>query len=135
MRKTRKKTGVNRRLLLSLITLAACLLPLAAWAGDKDMKDPSSVVVTVFKDPGFAFGGAEVSVAAVPAEGEKPSKPQRTKTDARGECSFRVPGKKATYVVRASAPGFQAEQKQVTVAGSSERADVYLTLKPEAAAK
>jgi hypothetical protein len=85
-------------------------------------------VGTVFRDPGFALPNAGVTLTL---QGDpKAKKLQQAITSPRGEFAFRVPPTPATYVVRASLKGFQAESKEAMVSGE-ERVEVTLTLTPE----
>jgi hypothetical protein len=105
-----------------------------SFAGDKKQKSISYAVVagTVFRDPGFALPGAEVTlICNVAPEGVKSVKPQKMLSDARGEFGFRVPPGKASYKLAVKAQGFSSGEKQVEVA-ADERVDTYFSLKPTA---
>lgn len=118
----RKKTKKSFSLLLSLFLLA----PLAA--GEKKAPATYAVVaVTVFREPGFALPGAEVSLT--PA-GDS-AKPKKAVCDARGEYAFRVSAEPKSYLVHATAKGFRPEEKKVDIHGESERAEVTLELRAE----
>ena len=123
----RTRTGASRRSFFRL-SAAALLIPFAS-GGDKD---EAVVAGTVFRDPGFAFPGVEVTLTPVNLPpGVKKLKPMRAVTNTRGEYAFRVPAGQARYTVAATAKGFDPAEKQADVA-AGERIDVYLTLKPSA---
>lgn len=124
-RRTRKrKTRVGVSLFLLVLLLAAAVVPSAA------QKTTAAIVVTVFRDPGFAVPRAEVVLTVVtPPPGKKAGKPRKVQTDERGEFAFQVPPGEAKYKVRASAPGLTPEEKEIVVT-ADERVDVYFTLKP-----
>lgn len=123
----KRKTGGSRR---SFLLLLPCL-PAAATAGRFQGDDSGQAVVagTVFREPGFAVPGAEVTLSVLtPLPGKKSSKPRKILSDARGEFAFRVPAGAAKYRVRAAAEGLVPVEKDVDV-NASERVDVYITLK------
>jgi len=123
MRRKKTKTGVSR---FAFLLLA---LSLPALAGQKP--EPAVIAGTVFRDPGFALPGAEVEVVlASPAQGRKPPRPLRTRTDGRGEFAVQVAPDPAEYKVTARARGYAPEERIVRLSGGPERVDVYLTLKP-----
>ncbi len=125
--KTRKRTTTGVSLAVVCLLLASPL-----GAGDKKaLAETALVAGTVFRDPGFALPGAEVVITVkTPPEGVKPPKPQKTKSDSRGEFVFHVPPVKAEYLVSASASGYGREEKIALVSGGPERVDIYFTLKP-----
>ena len=95
------------------------------------------IVVSVFREPGFAVPRAEVqlSVEKIDASaGKRASKAQKGLTDARGEIGFRVPPVPGSYQVAVEMEGFESAAKAVTV-NRDERADVYIMLKPKGGAK
>ena len=128
----RRKKKTKR--IFSLLLPLALLAPLVRGenaGGEKKVPAPYAVVVvTVFREPGFALGGAEVSLAPDAGPGQA-SKPRKVTCDARGECAFRVSAEPRSYLVRATAKGFHPEEKHVEVHGESERADVTLELHAE----
>jgi hypothetical protein len=90
------------------------------------------IAVTVFRDSGLAFPGAEVTLAPdpLPDQPHPRLKPLKGSSDSRGEYVFRVPVTAMRYVVRAHAKGFADEQKQVSIEGE-ETIDVTLQLARE----
>jgi len=107
----------------------------AAWVPGglaKDRKPAAYAIVagTVFRDSGFSLAGAEVELALA-AGPDSPVKFKKLKhiSDARGEFAFRVPVEPAKYTVSVKAPGFRAEEKQVS-AGGEQRFDVFFRLAP-----
>ncbi len=130
--RTRTKTRRKKtRKIFSLLLPFALLAPLAMAnnaGGQKKAPAPYAVVVvTVFREPGFALRGAEVSLAP---DGQA-AKPKKENCDDRGECAFRVSAEPRSYLVRATAKGFHPEEKHVEVHGESERAEVTLELRAE----
>ena len=127
--KRRKKTKKSS----SLVLLLALLTPV--FGGEKKEAAYAIVAVTVFRVPGFALPGAEVSLTpdAAPdaAHGQKAAKPRKAICDARGEYAFRVSPEPKSYLIRASAKGFHPEEKHVQIQGESERAEVTLELHAE----
>jgi len=120
--KRRKKTKKTFSLLVS-IALGASL----SAGGKKEVAPYAIVAVSVFREPGFALPGAEVSLTA-----DTGSKPKKGLCDARGEYVFRVSAEPKNYLVRATARGFHPEEKHVAIHGESERAEVTLELHAEA---
>lgn len=104
----------------------------SAWAAGQKNKSKveeeySVVAGTVFREPGFALGGAEVRLA--PEKDTKAKKLSFT-TNSRGEFAFRVPASGGRFRVAVSARGFHSEEKTVTVT-PGERVEVTFNLKPE----
>jgi hypothetical protein len=129
--KMRKRTGRSRRSVLSFALLSGAGLLLA----EKKKKTPDLYAIvggTVFRDPGFALRGAEVTLEPEQAvvNGSK-LKPQKAISDARGEFAFRVPPLEgAKYKLTATAPGMKPETKQAETRGGEERIDVTFNLLP-----
>jgi hypothetical protein len=129
MKKTRKTTTSGG----SVFRRAFLFLPVALVAADKKKKEPEKKLIaviagTVFRDPGFAVGGAEVELIEVRTDGKKP-KIRKSVTDGRGEFAFPVPPEEKKYKVKASARGLQPEEKE-TMSTPGARMDVFFTLKP-----
>jgi hypothetical protein len=101
----------------------------AGPAQEKKKQPPPSAVVggTVFREPGFALPGAEVTIEA--GEIGRKFKKMKAVTDHRGEFLFRLPPGPAAYKVSARAKGFETQEKQVSVSGE-EHQDVFFQLKP-----
>ncbi len=123
-----KKTG-RRSVLLALFGPLALV---AAGGGKKKSADLYAIIGgSVFRDPGFALRGAEVSL-----EPEKPAvngyklKPQKALSDARGEYAFRVAPIEAKYIIKVSAEGMKGESKVAETRGGEERIDVTFNLLP-----
>jgi hypothetical protein len=87
---------------------------------------------TVFREPGFALPGAEVTIVADPESGPAPagSKKQQAATGARGEFAFRVPVAAMRYAVHAQAHGYAPQDKKVSIEGE-QRVEVTFLLAPE----
>jgi hypothetical protein len=127
-KKKRKKRKIGRNLLVLAIL---CLAPAAF--GDKKAADAHGVVAgTVFREPGFALPGAEVTLEPDPEPGQAAVKMKKIKQSCnmRGEFAFRVPVTAMRYQVRASAKGFAPQQKPVSIEGET-RMDVTFVLAPE----
>jgi hypothetical protein len=108
-------------------------LPLAGAADkSKRAEEPYGLVTgTVFQESGYLLRGAEITVKPAP-EGKSAVriKTATALSDARGEFAIRVPAVAMRYIVSVKAPGFQAQEKTVTVNGD-ERADLFFRLEPE----
>lgn len=136
-RKTKIKTktgnsivGVSRRSIFVSFALFAAVP--AAADKKKNAADLYSIIGgSVFRDPGFALRGAEVSL-----EPEQPVvngvklKPQKAISDTRGEFAFRVAPVEAKYRVTAKAAGMASETKPAATQGGEERIDVTFMLLP-----
>lgn len=122
----------RRRSINTFFRLAAvagvCAVLLAA--GDKKKSnDPDTVIAgTVFRDPGYAL--PEATVTLVRRDDPKHKKLAEMNTNMRGEFVIHVPATQDVYVVKASAKGFRAEEKEATVTGL-DRVDMTFTLEPE----
>lgn len=127
MKTTRRKRKTKKS--SSLVLLLALLTPV--FGGEKKEAPYAIVAVTVFREPGFALPGAEVSLTPDATPGEKIAKPRKATCDARGEYAFRVSPEPKSYLIRASAKGFHPEEKHVQIQGESERAEVTLELHAE----
>ena len=130
MRMTKKR---KRRSGTSLLLLLAAVFSLTAADRKKAPPEPYALVGgTVFKESGFVLPGADVTLLPNPqpdTPAVKMKKMQAT-TDSRGEFVFRVPAAGMRYTLRASAKGFQSDEKSATVQGE-ERVDVTFQLREE----
>jgi hypothetical protein len=99
-------------------------------AGDKKKpSDPETVIAgTVFREPGYALPDATVTL--VRRDDPKHKKLVEQTTSFRGEFVIHVPAMPSVYVVKASAKGFRAEEKEASVTGP-DRIDLMFTLEPE----
>lgn len=90
------------------------------------------VAGTIFRDPGFALPGAEVTLIPDPASGqaEPMIKKLTASSDSRGEFVFRVPTAAMRYTVHVSLKGYAPQQKTVSIEGE-QRVDATFTLQPE----
>jgi hypothetical protein len=120
------------RVFLAILLLSA-LLP----AAEKKNKAPESYSVvagTVFREPGLALPGVEVTIAPAVENGtgKPPKKVKKLSftTNTRGEFAFRLPSAKSSYIVAAALKGFKSQQKTVET-GPEERVDVTFTLVAE----
>jgi hypothetical protein len=86
---------------------------------------------TVFREPGFALPGAEVTLEPEQPGGKNNKvKRQQAISNSRGEFAFRVPAVALRYTVSVRARGYQAEEKTAEIQGE-QRVDVYFSLKPD----
>jgi hypothetical protein len=83
---------------------------------------------SVFRDPGFAL--PEATVTLVRRDDPKHKKLAQESTTDRGEFVFHVPAAPMVYVVKASAKGFRAVEKEAPVTGA-DRIDLTFVLEPE----
>jgi Carboxypeptidase regulatory-like domain len=136
-RKMRKTSGSDRSvlsLILTVIVLLGLLAAAPAAFGKHKKKAPAEYAIvagTVFRDPGFALGGAEVILTAAP--GEHPAvkiRKQRFVCGERGEFAFHVPAVPLDYNVSVRAKGFVPQHKKVKIQGD-ERIDVTFELEQE----
>ncbi len=126
-KKKRKRSGI------SLLLLLAAVFSLAGADKKKAAPEPYALVGgTVFKESGFVLPGVDLTLLPNP-KADTPAvkiKKMQATSDSRGEFVFRVPAASMSYTVRASARGFQSEEKSVTVQGE-ERVDVTFQLREE----
>jgi carboxypeptidase family protein len=116
------------RSIRTLLVFAA--IGVLSQAEDKKKPDDAGTVISgsVFRDPGYAL--PEATVTLVFKDDPKHKKLAQLSTTYRGEFSFHVPSTPAVYVVKASAKGFRAEEKEAAVTGP-DRVDLTFTLEPE----
>jgi hypothetical protein len=125
------KSGVRLlpRVLFSVFLF--CIAGAVTRAGDKQA-DPAVIAGTVFREPGFALPGAQITLSVkIAPQGAKVPKLQKAVSDRRGEFAFRLPPLKAQYLVTVQAPGCVKQEKAVDLSGGPERVDVYFELKAE----
>jgi len=114
---------------LRFAALAGGCAALMAGGDKKKASDPDTVIAgTVFRDPGYAL--PEATVTLVRRDDPKHKKLAEMTTSLRGEFVIHVPATPAVYVVKASAKGFRAEEKEASVTGV-DRVDLMFTLEPE----
>lgn len=99
-------------------------------AGDKKKaSEPDTVISgTVFRDPGYALPDATVTV--VRRDDPKHKKVAEIITSFRGEFAIHVPATPQVYLLKASAKGYHAEEKEASVTGL-DGIDVMFILEPE----
>lgn len=123
----RKMTGARRAtLFLFSVLMLMLVFSVAGFAAEKKEKKQESysiVAGTVFRPPGFALAGAEVTLK--PEKGSA----QKAVANGRGEFAFRVPSKFASYTVKVKATGFEAQEK-ITEIGIDQRIDLAFELIP-----
>lgn len=110
----------------------AGVLQFTVAAKKRDKQEPFALIAgTVFREPGFALPGAEVSLKPTP-EGPSKVKVKSAKmtSSPRGEFAFRVPAEPMRYTVSVKARGFREQSKPVSVTGD-ERVDVFFSLEAE----
>ncbi len=122
----KRMRSINTLRFAALAGVCAALLA----AGDKKKStEPDTVIAgTVFRDPGYAL--PEATVTLVRRDDPKHKKLAEMSTSPRGEFVIHVPATQAVYVVKASAKGFRAEEKEATVTGL-DRVELMFTLEPE----
>ncbi len=122
---------MTRRWMVRLILAAPAGVSVSS-AGKKPEKGKrgyATIAGTVFRDPGFAFPGASIVLQPDTAGGTSVKvKRMKVVSDNRGEFAFRVPAAPMRYQLIASAQGYVAEERTVTISGE-ERQDIYFTLK------
>jgi Carboxypeptidase regulatory-like domain len=133
--KTRMRTKKQRkkRIGISLVLLAAALVPMAAAAKKKPALDTYAVISgSVFQDSGYALPDAAVTLVAEPESGGAAVKAQKMEavSDARGEFLFRVPPGPMSYAIVVAAKGYRRLRKPVSVEGQ-ERVEVTFQLERE----
>jgi hypothetical protein len=125
----RRKTGAS---FLPGFLAAALLFGASAMAeAGQRARGPQPYALiagTVFREDGLSLRGARV---VLEPQGEA-SRRQRLKkqealSDARGEFAFRVPPVPSEYLLTATAPGYQSQERKVQVQGE-ERIDVFFRL-------
>jgi hypothetical protein len=109
------------------------LLGAGTGAGGADKGKPGRapyalVTGTVFRETGMAFPGAEVALTAAGDSKEaRKFKEMKCVTSQRGEFVMRLRAAPMSYSVRAKAPGYQPQEKVVTVT-AEDRVDVFFQL-------
>jgi len=124
--KTRMRTTKIRATILAVVLLGSVSGNLAAQ-GNKQKGETAVIAGTVFRDPGFAQGGAVVVLAL---KSSPTKKLQEQTTASRGEFSFRIPAGPQTYVVSATLKGFQTAREEIEIQGL-EQINATLLLVPE----
>lgn len=131
--KTKKKrTRTGSKLLLAAALLGCVVSPVPGKEKKTQPQETWAVIAgTVFRTPGFALSGAEVTLEPDRAGAARiKAKSQKAVSNSRGEYAFRVPAQPLRYTVSVRAKGFRAEERQVQVEGE-QRFDVYFELQPE----
>ena len=120
------KSGARPLAKSLFLVLLLCRVDVVFGAGDKQV-EPAVIAGTVFREPGFALPGAEITLSVKTApQGAKVPKSQKAVSDRRGEYAFRVPPVKAQYLVTVKAAGCVSQVKTVDLSGGPERVDVYV---------
>ncbi|MEK7406867.1 MAG: carboxypeptidase regulatory-like domain-containing protein [Acidobacteriota bacterium] len=112
--------------------VAAVVVACGMAAGGLAFQPQSYALVagTVFRDTGLSLPGAQIRLEPVgDAKAARKIKKQEAITDARGEFAIRVPAGPMQYKLRTRAPGYQPQEKPVSVSGE-ERIDVFFRLEP-----
>jgi hypothetical protein len=110
---------------VAVVLLSSAAL-LDAASKKKDREAAAMLAGTVFQSSGHSLPGAKVEAVAQDDAKIKGS----AAADAQGDFAIRVPAGRRTYVVTASAKGFQPAQKTVEVY-EDERVRTNLMLSPE----
>lgn len=135
--KTRRKIGGSLPLAPArgLLAVLAALLATAPLTAGKHKNAPGEFAIvggTVFRDPGFALPGAEVTLVPVPPAGSHQKvKKLKAVSSPRGEFAFRVPPGPMQYTLSVTCKGFKPEEKTASIQ-SFERIDVNFLLTEEA---
>jgi hypothetical protein len=112
----------------------ALLLPGAQALCGKDKKTPPAyalVTGTVFRETGISFPGVDVEIAAAgDSQAARKFKKIRVVTSPRGEFVARLPASPMSYTVTVKAPGYQPQEKNVTIT-ADDTVDVFFRLEPE----
>ena len=120
-------SGIRRRVAFLFLLLAGT----AAAADKKKPVEPYAVVAgTVFRDPGFALPGAQITLSIAPDQERSKIKKLTATSDSRGEFAFRVSTAPMEYLVLVTCKGYSPQQKQISVEGE-QRVDATFTLHPE----
>jgi hypothetical protein len=123
-KRTKKTSGISRRLSLALLCTASSLAAEERY---------TLIAGTVFTENGFAIPNAELKLDPIPADGATPAKrfPRRTeRTSFRGEFFFRVPNEPMQYRVTAKISRYQTQSKDIQVT-EEDRIDLNFLLEPE----
>jgi hypothetical protein len=129
-RRNPTKIGSKVEALLAATLAVLSVSGMAAAAKKKKPTAATAVVAgTVFREPGFALPGAEITLA--PEKAPAKAKLVKAVSDARGEFAFHVPAEEARYTVSVKAKGFESQEKSAAISGEV-RADVFFQLKPVA---
>ena len=120
------RTTKIRATILAVVLLGSVSGNLAAQ-GNKQKGETAVIAGTVFRDPGFAQGGAVVVLAL---KSSPTKKLQEQITASRGEFSFRIPAGPQSYVVSATLKGFQTAREEIEIQGL-EQINATLLLVPE----
>jgi hypothetical protein len=120
------RTTKIRATILAAVLLGSVSGNLAAQ-GNKQKGETAVIAGTVFRDPGFAQGGAVVVLAL---KSNPTKKLQEQTTASRGEFSFRIAAGPQTYVVSATLKGFQTAREEIEIQGL-EQINATLLLVPE----
>jgi Carboxypeptidase regulatory-like domain len=125
-RRNRLPSVARCGLSLAAVVLLAGAVFLEAAPKKKDREEAAIVAGTVFQSSGRSVPGAKVEAVA---QGD-PKVNRSALSDSQGDFAIRVPAGRGTYVVTASAKGFQTAQKTVEVY-ETEKVRANLILSPE----
>jgi hypothetical protein len=132
MTKTKRKRTGSSGLGAVLLALAAIAEPgSAAPARDKAPPPPIAIIAgTVFRSPGFALPGAEVTVVPKSAEsGGVKFKKIQTVSSRRGEWAVRVPAVPMEYTIYVKCSGYQSQENIAEIEGQQRR-ELNFVLEP-----
>jgi hypothetical protein len=131
----RKRTRTGSSLAWWLLALALLSLPAAAREKKKQPQPSATVAGTVFREPGFALPGAEVTVTPESDRVEDVKlKKEKVLTNTRGEWAVRVPPVPMKYQVDVKYSGYESQQKSVSIEGEHRR-EVNFVLAPKSETK
>ncbi|HET8550688.1 MAG TPA: hypothetical protein VFL57_21920, partial [Bryobacteraceae bacterium] len=128
MKTKRKRTRIgNSRLRASLAAALSALLvapPVFAFGRkEKPAQTPEAVIAgTVFRTPGFALAGAEITVVPKQSEsGGVKLKKIQVLSSRRGEWAVRVPAVPMEYSIYVKCSGYESQSKIVAIEGEQRR--------------
>ena len=111
-RKKRSKVAAIRRCLPLLVAAALIMGASTLEAASKRDRSATALIAgTVFQSSGHLLRGAKVEVVAQDDAKTK----HRAVSDLRGDFAIRVSAGRRTYIVTATAKGFQPQQKLIEV--------------------
>src|SRR3982751_6783751 len=118
-KKKRKTTIGSKQLLWLFVSLVFCVLAVSGKDRKKGQQaEPQAVIAgTIFNTNGFALGGADVMVVAIPKE----AKELKTVANDRGEFAVRVPAVPKKYRIDVKMKGFQPQTKDVQIEGEQRK--------------
>ncbi len=125
----RRRSKVRRWAEVAVLLLL-CAFAAPAGSKKKALEPYALIGGTVFREPGFALPGAELTLSLASDQASPKIKKQTAISDSRGEFAFRVPPAAMVYTVQVMCKGYSPQEKRVSVEGE-QRVDATFTLSPE----